>query len=443
MPAHPPSRARQAGPGQATAGPATPGPGTAGPAGAVDRAGYLWEVLRILWPEPASITRGRAGPATAGAAEYVVLPTETRAALLLPRRPRRAAAGALRSAKASAAAPRRLLLRGLAVAARAGLADAAPDRISIVAGPAGPGGSLAAYLAGVLGQEAVISLRIGAPRANRKPVLQLLSRDGRVLGFAKVGVNALTRDLVRAESAALGRLATAPLTRVGVPRLIHHGQWRGHEILVQQALTGAGPARNWAELSSAMTELAGVQGRSWALAGQSPYWHGLHERLRGCAGRSAARELLQALDGLQAAADRTSVEFGSWHGDWTPWNMAMSAGRAMVWDWERFQAGIPVGYDAVHYRLQQAVAGGRVAAPNAAEAALAGAPAVLAPFGVQPGAARLVAALYLAEIGTRYVQDGQAEAGARLGDVSTWLLPVLARYASGRSAGPYHAGAGT
>ena len=150
---------------------------------------------------------------------------------------------------------------------------------------------------------------------------------------------------------------------------------------MQQALTGAGPARNWAELSSAMTELAGVQGRS-AFSSQGPYWHGLHERLLSYAGRSAARELLQALDGLQAAADRTSVEFGSWHGDWTPWNMAMSAGRAMVWDWERFQAGIPVGYDAVHYRLQQAVAGGRVAAPSAAEAALAGAPAVLAPFGV-------------------------------------------------------------
>jgi hypothetical protein len=409
----------------------------------MDRAGYLWEVLRILWPAPASITRrGRTAPATAGAAEYVVLPTEARAALLLPRRPRRATAGALRGAKASAAAPRRLLLRGLALAARAGLADALPDRISIVAAPAGPGGSLAGYLTGVLGQEAVISLRIGAPRANRKPVLQVLSCDGQVLGFAKVGINALTRDLVRAESAALAQLATAPLTRVGVPRLIHHGQWRGHEVLVQQALTGSGPARSWAELSSAMAELAGVQGTSRGPAGQSRYWRGLRERLHGAADRAAARELLQALDQLQATADSTSVEFGSWHGDWTPWNMTMSAGRAMVWDWERFQAGIPVGYDAVHYRLQEAVAGGRVPAQAAAAAAVAGAPDLLAPFGVQPGAARLVAALYLAEIGTRYVQDGQAEAGARLGDVSTWLLPVLARYVAGQGAGPRPAEAG-
>ena len=31
-----------------------------------------------------------------------------------------------------------------------------------------------------------------------------------------------------------------------------------------------------------MTELApACRAESWALAGQSPYWHGLHERLRG------------------------------------------------------------------------------------------------------------------------------------------------------------------
>ena len=67
----------------------------------------------------------------------------------------------------------------------------------------------------------------------------------------------------------------------------------------------------------------------------------------------------------------------------------------------------------------------------AAEAIVAKAPAVLAPFGIQPGTARFVALLYLLEIAARYLHDGQAEAGARLGDVGTWLLPVLMRHAQG------------
>ena len=29
----------------------------------------------------------------------------------------------------------------------------------------------------------------------------------------------------------------------------------------------------------------------------------------------------------------------------------MSGSGAMVWDWDRFQDGIPVGYDAVYYQL--------------------------------------------------------------------------------------------
>jgi hypothetical protein len=34
----------------------------------------------------------------------------------------------------------------------------------------------------------------------------------------------------------------------------------------------------------------------------------------------------------------------------TPSSSPMSGSGAMVWDWDRFQDGIPVGYDAVYYQ---------------------------------------------------------------------------------------------
>jgi hypothetical protein len=405
-----------------------------------DRGGYLREILEVLWPEPARIERrGRAVPGTgrrpgraAGVSqtEFLLVPNETRPVLLVPRRPRRAAAAALRHYKASAVGGRRLAFRGLAAAAQLGLADVLPHRVTVGPTGDGPEADVVSYLRKVLDQDLVVSLRVGPPRANRKPVLELLSPSGEMLGFAKVGITGLTRELVRTEAAALDVLGAAGLTRLQVPRLLHHGQWREHEVMVQTPLNGSGRAVSRAMLTSAMVELATTAGVTTQLVGQSGYWRTLRARLEGCADRPPAAALLQVMDDLQATADVTSLAFGSWHGDWTPWNMASSDDQLLVWDWERFESGVPVGYDALHHQLQGEVErNGAGGAQSATEAALFTAPMTLGPLGVRPGFAVFVAALYLIEIATRYTCDGAAEAGARLGDVSTWLLPPLARYA--------------
>ncbi len=188
------------------------------PAGrATDRNGYLRETLAVLWPGPSDAGPGsqpapepgaRPGRAARGSGqtEFLLVPNATRPVLLVPRRPRRAAAAALRHYKASAAGRRRLLFRSLALGAQLGLGDVLPHRITVGSAGTGPDADVVAYLRGVLGREVVVSLRIGPPRANRKPVLELLSPGGEVLGFAKVGVTDLTRQLVRTEAAALGVL---------------------------------------------------------------------------------------------------------------------------------------------------------------------------------------------------------------------------------------------
>jgi hypothetical protein len=420
---------------------------------ATDRSGYLREILAVLWPEPARIEhRGRVGPGTAGRpgraargsgqTEFLLVPNETRPVLLVPRRPRRATAAALRHYKASAVGRRRLAFRGLAAAAQLGLADVLPHRVTVGPTEDGPEADVVAYLRKVLDRDLVVSLRVGPPRANRKPVLELLSPGGEMLGFAKVGVTSLTRELVRVEATALDVLGAAGLTRLEAPLLLHHGQWKEHEVLVQTPLSGSGRAVSRAMLTSAMAELATAGGVTTQVVGQSGYWRTLRARLEACAEREPAAALLQVMDDLQATADVTSLAFGSWHGDWTPWNMACSGDQLLVWDWERFESGVPIGYDAVHYQLQGEVErNGAGGARSATEAALFTAPMTLGPLGVRPGSAVFVAALYLVEIATRYLQDGAAEAGARLGDIGSWLLPALTRFA-GRLPAPPRPGGG-
>jgi hypothetical protein len=118
------------------------------------------------------------------------------------------------------------------------------------------------------------------------------------------------------------------------------------------------------------------------------------------------------------------LTFGAWHGDWSPWNMATTVDAMLVWDWERFTGGVPVGFDAIHYDLQRLL-DRRVEPGPAVDTTLARAERLLAPFGVGPDAAGVTALLYLVDLAARYLEDGQAEAGARLGVLGTWLLPVL------------------
>lgn len=383
----------------------------------------MWEVLQALWPPPARIARGgRLRRPGAGSAAMVVLPSARRPVVLIPRRPSRAASSALRHYKASADTRGRAKLRAAAFAARLGAAVFAPDQVRIEGGTSGISG----YLREALGRDAVFSLHIGPARANRKPVLQALAPDGEPLGFVKVGVTPLTCELVRAEAAALSLLNGTPLTRLRSPHLLHHGTWQGHEVMVQEPFRGGRPAADHTEVAGAMAELASVRGLRRMRAVTSPYWRRLRPRLDALPQRELAAQLTRALDRLEPAAGEAELAFGSWHGDWTPWNMTMAGGCALVWDWERFRTGVPVGFDAVHYWLQGAIVRGGTPALGAAQRAWEIAAELVRPLDVEPANARLVVALYLIEIGVRYLHDGQAEAGAELGRIETWLLPALA-----------------
>lgn len=389
------------------------------------RSAYLGELAGLIWPEPAepALRKGGAG--------WVVVPSASRPRLLVPTGSGRAAASAVRHSTEAVGRKARLVRQGLATAFRLGLGPLVfRDRLVVT------GGGLDAYLAEVLGERALVSLHIGPARANRKPVLQLLAPDGRALGYAKLGVDPLTRALVDAEAAALRRLADLPLGPVTVAGVRHHGDWHGHALLVQEALPvrlpRATPAAAEAAERAAMVAVAGCLGvrrRSWA---GSDHAARLADAVDALGARPEAGRLRAA---LKTVADLDpSVAFGAWHGDWNGGNSAVLAdGRVLVWDWERFEADVPVGYDELHRAVQTAIGNDGVEPVEAARALIAGADRALAPFDPDGRGADLVAVLYLVELAARYLRDRQAEAGARLGHVDTWLLPAVEEHLARRA----------
>lgn len=388
-----------------------------------DRRIYLRSLVELLWPG-ASLRWG-SGTTRAASTErqYLLFPSGTRPTVMVPGAPTTGLAEVLRRYKPSAGWRTQAQLGALAAAARTGALRAWPYA-AFVGAASGP--NIESYLSEALAEPVAVTVYTSPPRANRKPVLRVLTASGRPLGFAKLGVNPLTSALVSAEAGALRRLAHADLSAVVVPELLHQGQWNGIDVVVQRELAVARPqALPPVALRAAVAELAGLGSGPPAAAAESPYLRDL----RLDAGRQghAGEPFAAALDELAEASARHDVALvhGSWHGDWTPWNMTSDGARAYVWDWERFASGVPYGFDALHLRLQRAIVREGQHPRTAVEHLIGSAAAILAPYGVARPAATTTAALYLSEIGLRYVRDGQAEAGARLGDLSAWLLPGL------------------
>ncbi len=244
----------------------------------------------------------------------------------------------------------------------------------------GPGGrvlvsdgadTIETYLSDVLGHpvRAVLHVR-PARRANRKPVLEAHGPAG-LVGFVKIGDSTKAQALVRHESDVLSMLAEHPLKVISTPTVLHHGIWRDLDVLVMAPLPITGRPIPPDLLNAAVAEIAGLG--DWA-----------------------------------------------WHGDFAPWNISPATdGRLLVWDWERFATGVPLGFDAVHHFLHRALK--RMRPVTAAQACLAQAVPILEPFGLSAAEARRTVANYLIALAERHHRDGHEP----LGPASQWLNPLV------------------
>ncbi|GAA4212994.1 hypothetical protein [Microbispora amethystogenes] len=266
----------------------------------------------------------------------------------------------------------------------------------------GASGTIETHLSEVFGRRVRVVVHVRpARRANRKPILEAYDSSG-LVAFVKIGDSERARELVRHEGEVLRGLADRALKVVVPPTVLHHGVWRGLEVLALSPLSV--PSRPFTSrpfpfrrvpvglLVSAVREIAALGPRPGRSTDDSPHGDPYADL-----GRTAA-----------------------WHGDFTPWNTAAGAdGRLLVWDWERFAVGVPVGFDALHRFFHRALR--RMPPPVAARACLAQAGRILEPFGTDAAGARRTAAHYLITLAERHRRDGHEP----LGSPATWLNPVI------------------
>ncbi|GAA0848304.1 hypothetical protein ACFQVD_37760 [Streptosporangium amethystogenes subsp. fukuiense] len=256
-----------------------------------------------------------------------------------------------------------------------------------------------------------VTLRVRpALRANRKPILEARGPDGPI-AFVKVGDTDLTRELVAHEARTLDLLAGVPLKTVVPPAVLHHGSWRGLSVLALTPLPVRRGRIPCGVLTDAIAEIARVPAEP--VPDRAP------SKDPGCPDPDPAGRALGDRARATGTEPRTGREF-AWHGDLTPWNISRGPdGRLLVWDWERFGTGVPLGFDAVHHFFQRALR--RDAPATAARACVARALRILAPFGLSAAESRLTAIRYLIALADRHAADGHAP----LGPPELWLNPVV------------------
>ena len=353
-------------------------------------------LAEVLWgPTPeVEVVVGRVPAGVPASQRWGVLPDLRRPRVLVPLSSGRAAAEAVRQYSDGMTQRARLAKAAVGLALASGALPWWLRRRGLVVAAAGPaaGTLLGDHVPAALGRsDLAAAIVLGPVRPNRKPVVQLIGRDGRPVGYMKVGWNDLTRRLVRAEADMLRRLGGADPRGFTAPDLLHQGEWEGLDITDQ--LGPAAPAvaprpplrpapggrlpRDRRPRRGRGDDAGGERLVVPAAVPPGPDPPGPGRRARdppqGPAGVAGAPGPAAALDGtlerLEGLAG-TRLVFGTWHGDWGPWNLRATPGRLLVWDWERSADHVPLGFDLLHFGYQTALQG--LGQPPATAAATAG-----------------------------------------------------------------------
>lgn len=383
----------------------------------------LLSTVRQLFPD-ASVESARLGK---GGPNLRLVPGRRRPRLAVPASNIRAASDALLRPSASdtlLTSSRRLFLAKLLASPVTPVAMPYGIAISTTKN------SIVDYLSEVIGEQVDISLMIGSARANRKPILNVHSRTGSELGFAKVSLSELTEDLVVHEGETLEQLSQRASEAFVHPTVIHAGQWNGHQVLL---LTALRPDKQQKKSRLDLATVAGIIQTAdiTHMPIESSCWHATllesAEPLRGTTDGKLPR-LLEAFSKKYGAVE---IPFGAWHGDFGPWNMAYTSSAPMIWDWERYDSQVPAGMDVLHYlshellRMQD-----REVAHMALEAnALPQLAQVLRlATGVSQADTRVLKAIqlaYLLSVGTRFTLDSRRPGGSPIRGLAQWYLAMV------------------
>jgi thymidylate kinase len=200
-----------------------------------------------------------------------------------------------------------------------------------------------------------LAVSLGTPGAHRKPVLQVLTEKGEVLGYVKVGWNEATGELVRNEARTLKALEERALP-FDVPRVLYFGEL-GDRVLCVQSPPPIGvrpaPRQLTAEYVKVVCSIAEI-GLRWQPLEQTAFWQRIRDTIQKVESAYWRHLLFEAVDAVREQWKGQKVPLHFAHGDFVPWNAFRINARLYFYDWEYAQDEPSAGYDLFHFMVQTA-----------------------------------------------------------------------------------------
>ncbi len=201
----------------------------------------------------------------------------------------------------------------------------------------------------------VFALFLGAPGRYRKLTIQVMGRDGEILGYLKMPLTVLATERVRREAAVLERLWNHAALRSHIPKVLYAGEWGNGYVLLQSC----GPYRPGPvefgvvheKFLRSLWNIQRVEQPGHALVGAVAARWLQAEALLGSGWRALGR---RALERARRELRGVMVPSGLSHGDFAPWNSRIGDGRLFLFDWESAGWEVPNLWDVFHFHVQVA-----------------------------------------------------------------------------------------
>ncbi len=207
----------------------------------------------------------------------------------------------------------------------------------------------------IMGNPALkFAVSLGTPGPHRKPVVQIFTDNGRIIGYAKVGANAETDHLVRNEAATLTRLNALKDLPFTVPRLIAANESGDNYLCIQSAEEGQSRTVSNSfgkEFFAALIGLSRIDFKQTTL-GASRFWTDLKRKIERVRHPYYRQICERASCWLTTHCIAQPLGFHASHGDFAPWNARLVGGRLYLFDWEYADRERPAGWDLFHFLIQ-------------------------------------------------------------------------------------------
>jgi len=201
-----------------------------------------------------------------------------------------------------------------------------------------------------------LSISTGAPGPHRKPLVQVLDKDGEALGYLKISMNDSTNDLLRQEADALEFIRSLELQTAQIPEIIDNGTMEGGVKYIALKSTTSRFKKSYRFTYSHMDfirELFEKTGKEENF-GKSQLFKELNNRVNFLRDKIPYYWTLSYKKILDRYKETVLPVYLS-HGDFTPWNVFLTySGQLLIFDWEYSRYDIFLA-DFFHFIINRAL----------------------------------------------------------------------------------------